>query len=147
MSSSATGPTGPPNPPMIGTSQALLNLYPSVPNCPPSPPDQKIKDQIATLNYMSMVLRCNYCNIDTSNTQLAMGIQVENGILRANTTGINVDKSSPFGCENIVLINQFIQDVTYNISCILLYSVAESDFELASTATLSRSFCDIYSRM
>jgi hypothetical protein len=141
MSSSATGPTGPPNPPMIGTSQALSNLYPSggLPNCTPSPPDQKIKDQTATLGDMGMRLRCNYCNIDTSNTQLAMGIQVGNGILGAITAELNVNKSSPFGCENIALINQFIQDVTSNISCILQNSVAESDVEIRSNMRLSRS--------
>ena len=67
MSSSSTGPTGPPNPPMIGTSQALSNLYPigGLPNCPPSPPDQNIKDQTTTIRDMSRALMCDYCNIDT----------------------------------------------------------------------------------
>ena len=146
MSSSETGPTGPPNPPMIGTSQALLNLYPSggLPNCPPSPPDQKIKDQIATLKKMSGVLHCNYCNIDTSNTQLAMGTQVGNGILGTITTELNVDKLSPFGCENIALINQFIQDVTSNISCILQNSVPESDVKIMSNMRLSSSNTSLF---
>jgi hypothetical protein len=99
---------------MNGTKDPLLTLYPAggFPNC--IQPTQPIEN-IFTPNTYS-------CNTESKKTQTALGIFLP-GIISEKSKELTVNQASSFGCENIVLINKFIQDATSNISCIIKNSI------------------------
>ena len=112
---------------MNGAKDPLLTLYPAggFPNC--VRPTQPIENIFTSSTY--------FCNMDSKKTQAELGIS-NPGII---SNGIAVNQSSSFGCENIVLINKFIQDAISNISCIIKNSIPANNLKKLPNTKLSLS--------